>query len=159
SNSLSDKGRAAILKVFEFRLKAAGAAYRSQLNVENIEELFSLASALEGEGASEYISTAIAATLDAARRSTPEIRCKTITYQQHPQSDTLNLVESLPAPVSLYHLYGQILTGKLCDSTDRTRNTIITFNYDTSPQSHLLTAYLTKVCSMSARDVLKMGVA
>src|SRR5258708_40256032 len=75
SDSLEPRGREAIQKVFEFRLKAAAAAYRAKLNVENIEELFSLASALEGGNDSDYIPRAIAATLDAIPRPTTVSDC------------------------------------------------------------------------------------
>src|SRR4051812_32104045 len=48
----------AIEKVFDFRRKAAGAAYRCQIDVENIEELFSLASSSEGESHTDYVTKA-----------------------------------------------------------------------------------------------------
>jgi hypothetical protein len=57
----------AIESVFDFRLKAASAAYRTIINVENIEELFSLASASEDDSLMDSLPTAIAATLDYAR--------------------------------------------------------------------------------------------
>src|SRR5688572_21190505 len=56
-----DREAEAIGNVFSFRLRAAGAAYRAQIDVENIEELFSLASASEGEALTKDITTAIAA--------------------------------------------------------------------------------------------------
>jgi hypothetical protein len=130
SGALDDRGRAAILKVFEFRLRAAAAAYRSQLNVENIEELFSLASALEGEQATEYISTAIATTLDLARRETPALDCKVITRQTNPEGGALTNLDSRSS-VPLYQIYAEILNGNFCDRPERTKNSIITFNYDT----------------------------
>jgi hypothetical protein len=40
-----DRERTAIEQVLKFRLSAARASYRIPLNVENVEELFSLASA------------------------------------------------------------------------------------------------------------------
>src|SRR4030095_15040462 len=67
----------AIRKVFEFRLRAAGAAYRALIDVENIEELFSLASACEGEAITDYITLAIAATIDVAR-STRQVQDCTV---------------------------------------------------------------------------------
>jgi hypothetical protein len=45
-----EREQKAISRVLEFRLRAAAAAHRVPLNVENIEELFSLASASAGEG-------------------------------------------------------------------------------------------------------------
>src|SRR5882672_7813554 len=44
-----DKEVDAIEEVLDFRLRAAGAAYRTPIDVENVEELFSLASARGGE--------------------------------------------------------------------------------------------------------------
>jgi len=54
----------AIAKVLDFRLRAASAAYRVRLDVENIEELFSLASASAGANIANDVTLAIAATLD-----------------------------------------------------------------------------------------------
>ena len=55
----------AVQKVLEFRLQAASAAYWTNLDLENIEELFSLASA-SAANISPDIQLAIAATLDFA---------------------------------------------------------------------------------------------
>jgi hypothetical protein len=64
---LSEQRRAreahAIERVLEFRLSATPAAYRVQLDLENIEELFSFAS-IADERLSDDIRLAIAATLD-----------------------------------------------------------------------------------------------
>ena len=64
---LSTQNRAreaeAIESVLAFRLAATPAAYRVQLDLENIEELFSFAS-IADEGLSDSIRVAIAATLD-----------------------------------------------------------------------------------------------
>lgn len=66
----------AIEEVLDFRLRAAAAAYRVPLDVEDVEELFSLASAREGEGLAEDMSLAIAATLDFARHDFQEREAK-----------------------------------------------------------------------------------
>jgi hypothetical protein len=67
---LSEQKRAreakAIERVLEFRLSATPAAYRIQLDLENIEELFSFAS-IADERLSDDIRLAIAATLDFRR--------------------------------------------------------------------------------------------
>lgn len=69
---LASKGRRceaeAIEKVFTYRLQAAAAAYRVKIDVENIEELFSLASA-EGGQLQDAMTLAIAATLDYCQES------------------------------------------------------------------------------------------
>jgi hypothetical protein len=63
----------AISRVLEFRLKAAAAAHRVPLNVESVEELFSLASASAGADLAEEMAWAIAATLDFARSTAPPL--------------------------------------------------------------------------------------
>src|SRR5437879_2924510 len=63
SNEKREAEITSVGEVFNFRLKAAGAAYRTKIDIENIEELFSLASASEGDPLDIDIPTAIAATL------------------------------------------------------------------------------------------------
>src|SRR6266404_9048458 len=58
----------AVKEVFRFRKEASGAALRVNLNIENIEDLFSLAAASGRYPLSQSVSTAIAATLDYSRR-------------------------------------------------------------------------------------------
>lgn len=59
---------AATKEVLLFRKHAASAALRVDLNVENIEDLFSLAAALGQEDLTENISAAIAATIECCRQ-------------------------------------------------------------------------------------------
>ena len=61
----------AIERVLEFRLRASSAAYRIPLNVENIEELFSLAAISGDSELATAMPLAIAATLDYSRSMTP----------------------------------------------------------------------------------------
>lgn len=68
-----DREVEAISQVLEFRLKAAGAAYRVPLNIENVEELFSLVSASARQELAASMALAIAATLDYSRSSTPPL--------------------------------------------------------------------------------------
>ena len=65
-----DGERRAIERVLQFRLSAAGAAFRVPLKVENVEELFSLALASGDEELARAMPLAIAATLDYARATT-----------------------------------------------------------------------------------------
>ena len=111
--------------VFAFRLRAAGAAYRCKFNVENIEELFSLASAATASSElSQHITTAIAATLEFCRSTYPINRCNVkITSKA-------SLVKS-ESSVPLYQCYADAISGKWCDIPNSSRNTVITFNYDT----------------------------
>lgn len=65
--------RSEIAKVLKFRKEAASAALRVTLNIENIEDLFSLAAASKKYPLEQTVSTAIAATIDFSRRnSKPE---------------------------------------------------------------------------------------
>jgi hypothetical protein len=70
--SLSDQRRnreiEAIKQVLQFRLEAAGAAHRTPFDPDNIEELFSLASAENYDALEEHMRLAIAATLDHCKR-------------------------------------------------------------------------------------------
>ena len=102
----------AINQVFKFRLSAAAAAYRAKINVENIEELFSLASATGSEEISGYITTAIAATLDFARSTADQVECNCDIYDVHPEGQTT--LDNARAGIPLYQLYGEILSGKFC---------------------------------------------
>ncbi|MDQ1591620.1 MAG: hypothetical protein QOG71_2247 [Pyrinomonadaceae bacterium] len=129
----------AVEQVFDFRLKAAGTAYRANIDVENIEELFSLASASEGESHTDYVTKAIAATLDYAQRTTgsSEAYLNTQVVGELPnrwrllsQAEGANRGGYTHA-CPLYHLYAGMLSGYFSESSPSTRNTIITFNYDT----------------------------
>jgi hypothetical protein len=113
----------AIQQVFALRFFAAGAAYRANINVENIEELFSLVSASEGEQRTEHITTAIAATLDFARITAPPVTCRCVRIID----DTLKEARD---NLSLYQLYAEI-NGNLHDEPSANKNSVITFNYDT----------------------------
>src|SRR5947207_1743774 len=65
-----------VRSVFDFRLRAAGAAYRAEINIDNIEELFSLASASEGETRAYEVTSAIAATIDFAEITNERSECR-----------------------------------------------------------------------------------
>ena len=73
-------------EVLLFRKSAASAALRVNMNVENIEDLFSLAAASGEESAADNISTAIAATIEYCR-------------QQAEQPSILDVVVSTNSPV------------------------------------------------------------
>ena len=131
-------------KVLLFRKSAASAALRVNMNVENIEDLFSLAAASGEESAADNISTAIAATIEYCR-------------QEAKQSSLLDVAVSKNStpPISwkktnegdetktkfkaqLYDLYAGFLNGDLCDAQEYMNNTIITFNYDTVLEDALM---------------------
>ncbi|MDX6403153.1 MAG: hypothetical protein QOH70_608 [Blastocatellia bacterium] len=127
---LSSEGRTreaeAVQSVFSFRLRAAGAAYRAQIDVENIEELFSLASASESRRFTKDITTAIAATIDFARCTSSVSECvvgkKVVVGNGWKRED-----ETIPT----YQLYAGMISSQMCRGSSETKNSVITFNYDT----------------------------
>jgi hypothetical protein len=134
----------AIGRVLEFRREAAAASDRINLDVENIEELFSLASALPGREAEDVV-TAMAATLDYCReRSLGKHRH--FTPNHLPLDFTLPPAWIDPAQAALpvergtwrtgeqrpvHEWYAGILSGRLVQTDANMRNTVITLNYDT----------------------------
>ena len=134
---LESKGRnreaEAIKAVLDFRLDAASAAYRVKLDLENIEELFSLASA-SSRVLAKKIQLAIAATLDYKIQTTSEpkigfntgnsiLTLPTSWIQKH--SESWHEVEC-PA----YEFYLKALIGNWNNENNLNSNSIITFNYD-----------------------------
>src|SRR6266850_1358348 len=105
----------AVREVLNFRKRAASAALRVNLNVENIEDLFSLAAASGQYPLADSVSTAIAATVAYARttRNQPDIFVS-IKHGVH-TSDNWEL--RVPADevnkymVPLYDLYAGLLSG------------------------------------------------
>jgi hypothetical protein len=139
----------AIERVLEFRLRAAAAAYRVPLDVENIEELFSLASASGDEKLSKAMPLAIAATLDYARNTAPLPpnplfnlgKCSIPNWTKPPNwgAPAAHIAASNQHEQPKRDWYGcppyEFYVGVMCGyfnpkSLDR-RDTIITFNYDT----------------------------
>lgn len=151
----------AVNKVLEFRLDAASAAYWVTLDLENIEELFSLASASRGK-MDEHIKLAIAATLDYARtlkgnqRKAFHINGKTALFQdaqneadlKHPAwakhtglfpGRTVSPHQAGPYEMDLYGYYAARLLGMFHNGKPCGQNTFITFNYDTILENALRT--------------------
>src|SRR5579875_164886 len=146
----------AISRVLEFRLRAAAAAHRVPLNVENIEELFSLSSATAGEKLAEDMAWAIAATLDYARSTASHLAeheyfsvgmlnvpgwSKPATWiapvaniQQGVQSGPLK-GECYGCPP--YEFYVGVICGYFNKGGPGRKDTIITFNYDTLVEENL----------------------
>lgn len=144
----------AVAKVLKFRLRAASAAYYVHMDLENIEELFSLASATEGD-MDTAIQTAIAATIDFTRRTPPKQPGKTFfnihagspklfvpatkdTPPKHPdwakpggdlQPQSSNSMG--PFKMTQYGVYVARLLGLFLTGTPQGQNTFITLNYDT----------------------------
>ena len=139
----------AIKSVLDFREKAAAAAYRVPLNFENIEELFSLASASSRLEFSDRITTAIAATLEYCRGRASEhglnpilvSRLDDATWSQ-PDNWRLRLAPPLSSVTVCecppYEFYLGLLCGYFNEGGTDRRDTIITFNYDTVVEDALL---------------------
>jgi len=156
--------REAIREVLEFRLRASAAAYRVPLNVDNIEDLFSLAAASDSLTLSESMTTAIAATLDYARNLGPAPLAPT------PMNDPTFMMGRLPktndgwvkpndwGPVSFppmetagekrdwyacppYQFYVGVMANYFTGLREGAfrHDTIITFNYDTLVEDSLKT--------------------
>jgi hypothetical protein len=138
---LSENDRAAeaasVERVLQFRLDSTSSSYRVQIDLENIEELFSLAAA-QDDSLTDDICTAIAATLDfcTARQQPP----RTIfTLQGNgpvlPSIFTANLKHSGAAvngrqyEVPAYAFTVAGLVGML-DPRPKSSNAFICFNYD-----------------------------
>jgi hypothetical protein len=130
---------AAIEAVLEFRLKASAAAYRIQIDLENIEELFSLASASTGQ-LEESMKLAIAATLDYAFQSKKEVTAKFRTDKGSFSPREKWSFENEPpggfgggagCQAPAYEYIVQALLGNWVDIDNHKENSFITFNYDT----------------------------
>jgi hypothetical protein len=139
----------AVAAVLDFRLKAASAAYWVKLDLENIEELFSLASASAGD-IGEQIRLAIAATLDYAQKT------KGALNGQLSVSHSKSLFKSTRMPdwlkfkssddvnnhryysIRNYTLIAAYLLGMFKNFTPKGENTFITFNYDTLLEDALI---------------------
>ena len=136
----------AIEAVFAFRRNAAAAALRTHIDVENIEELFSLAAAYRQgrhEADESKVALAIAATLDyAAKRNGDGVRKVAADFGETPPSR--RPVGWVPSTghspnaylLPFYDLYLGVMTGYFSQSLPQ-RNTLITFNYDTVAEEAL----------------------
>jgi len=139
----------AISRVLEFRLRAAAAANRVPLNVENIEELFSLASASGDEELAAKMPLAIAVTLDYAQQvakppaewqrfqigivnqpgwTRPPTWNEPLPYVQEgmKRGDRKGSWYSCPP----YDFYAGVMAGYFNKGGPDRRDTIVTFNYD-----------------------------
>jgi|WetSurMetagenome_2_1015567.scaffolds.fasta_scaffold12295_2 hypothetical protein len=127
----------AIENVLDFRHDAAASAYRVKVDLENIEELFSLASASTGfaksKDLSKFIRIAIAATLDFCTSKTTEKQFGIQNqealpfYEQYRNHDQPNSIEYRNIPA--YQFYIRSMLGM--QDTIQGENTFISFNYDT----------------------------
>ncbi|MGO8792855.1 MAG: SIR2 family protein [Terriglobia bacterium] len=136
---------AAIKSVLDFRAEAAAAAYRVPLDLENIEELFSLASASGSTHLSEEVTRAIAATIDYCHATGPRLspifvtRLADAKWEKPPNWQFKHHLKDCYGPTAKGSVYScplyEFLLGLMCGYFDRggtdRRDTIISFNYDT----------------------------
>lgn len=139
----------AIDRVLQFRLQAAGAAYRVPLDVDNVEELFSLASASGDDALAQAMTLAIAATLDFARADAgpaSDDRCYNIGRRnasdfhrppnwREPTSPDLmknrDRADEEWYSCPRYEFYLGAAAGFFYPGKKDRRDTFISFNYDT----------------------------
>ena len=140
----------AIEEVLDFRHRAAGAAYRTPLDVENVEELFSLASARGGEKLAQNMNVAIAATIDFARATAqppteyqrfdvrlldtsgwtkPQNWCAPTAFLENFIKTGNDKGQGFGCPP--YEFYVGLMAGYFNPGPSSRRDTIIAFNYDT----------------------------
>lgn len=133
----------AIVTLLEFRLRASAAAYRSPIDLENIEELFSLGSALDESGLTSKMQRAIASTLDYASATSSSRQTSSWTLVEQGQSQLSPdvwpiAVDLAPGYADSYvpheatdlRLLVAALTGQFSEPSKVRQNTFITFNYD-----------------------------
>lgn len=160
-----DREAAAVKKVLQYRLRSSAAAYNVQLDLENIEELFSLEST---ELASEEsaIRLAIAATIDFCQttRSPPELlvgvmprildKFKERVVKQH------GFVWSREDAQSIRFKPYEYFVGSLCgifQSKDDQRDTFISFNYDSIIENALRGLRMPYSLGLRSNDVSFAG--
>ncbi len=137
----------AVEKVLRFRVRAASASYRVHLNVENIEELFSLASASINTGGVD-VALAISATLDYAKACREDVakygasQYPSVSWssQQPPTDEALaTYIQGNKRRLSrpLYDVYLGWMSSFFCDRPNTRHDAIISFNYDTIAEDAL----------------------
>jgi hypothetical protein len=140
----------AVKTVLAFRRRAAGAAYRVNVNVDNIEELFSLASAGPGDELSDAVPLAICATLQFCE-ATHERKDRFIAGWRDPgalegwilpaawkrATAEVRTVAEFRYHLSAHDWYAGVISGRLTKNSPHARNTVITFNYDTQLETAL----------------------
>ncbi|MCC6740230.1 MAG: SIR2 family protein [Planctomycetia bacterium] len=127
-------GKEAIKNVLSFRLASASAAYRVSIDPENVEELFSLASARSDQHLRNAMPFAIGSTITQAILRTPEPVAKGQAHAEGrfalPQSWFDQGDKEGWASIPAYDVLAAMLTGCFGDNRATARNTFISFNYD-----------------------------
>lgn len=163
----------AIERVLAFRLRAAAAAYRVPIDVENIEELFSLASAGGDRSLAEAMPLAIAATLDYAQSTAPPL-----TEQEYFNLGVLDIpgwkgLNGWGPPMAYirqrfqrgelkgawhgcppYDFYLGVMAGYFNKGGPDRRDTIVSFNYDLLVENALDNLGLEFTYGLPAKDIV-----
>lgn len=133
----------AVHRVLTFRLRASAATFWTKVHLENIEELFSLASAAD-DGLVQDIRLAMAATLDFCLRTGGKHVGKIGFEKGNPippgwNQSWLRPIKDRPNAfeVDLYTHHIARMLGWFREGRPVGRNTIITFNYDTLVETAL----------------------
>lgn len=131
----------AVEQVLAFRLASASAAHRVKIDVENIEELFSLASSLAGAAGDlkeSDVRLAIAATIDFAATAHRIPQCE-LAFEQgvapaHDWPTSTDRESSLGGRIwrtlPVYDFILGVMSGAFSEPNGARCNTIISFNYD-----------------------------
>jgi hypothetical protein len=150
-------------KVLEFRLQSTRSAYRVKVDLENIEELFSLA-ATQDESLTDHICIAIGATLDfcSSRKREPRIHF-TLEHGGFDPPAVLTAVVKHPAATvnarqyeaSAYDFTVAGLLGALEPKREATGNAFITFNYDLLLENSLTALKIPFSYGLGSKPILK----
>jgi hypothetical protein len=134
--------REAIERVLDFRHESGAAGYRINIDLDNIEHLFSLADAKPGTASSDDIRLAIAATIDFAAQTgrAPVGRIRVSQSNGWPctaawRSAAVRWNASGPPDFSdvessIYDYYAATLSGLTAAKRECGKNVVITLNYD-----------------------------
>jgi hypothetical protein len=136
-----DRELSAVERVLTFRHEAAAAGYRVNVDLDNIEDLFSLAAALPQMTVSREVQAAIGATLNYAQvRSSPSLvrlrvspaRGWALTDKWRDSAKRVDQAgpDSFDVLSSIYDSYASLLAGRTSKVSERNQNVVITFNYD-----------------------------
>lgn len=136
-----DQERSAVERVLEFRHDASAAGYRVNVDLDNVEDLFSLATAHPDRRLAQDMQTAIAATLNHAQvhASPPSVRLRMRPSESWPITAAWRAAaERISASgdggedifCSIYDYYAALLAGRISRTDNGDQNVILTFNYD-----------------------------
>lgn len=125
---------ASIRRLLKFRQEAAGAAYRVHLNVENIEDLFSLAAAEENEDLEHDLVRAIAGTLAFAEQTATNTNIVIDVPTDFRSPASWRPVGQNQFEVHSYDYNVGVMSGFFSQG-NLEDNSFITFNYDTVVES------------------------